>query len=486
VVSWRKRVAKKFSEKFQLREPEQRPRFHIDILYDPHEKQSEFHLSRALYRLFVGGKGSGKTKAGAADVIRYSICYPNNLILVGRATYPELRDTTRKEVLEFPVRVDGREYRFGSSPWVKSFNRTENTLTLINGSTIIFRALDDVEKIKSLNLGGFWFDELTETPEEMWLAALGQLRRPLPLMIDGVQYDGSVFAIGTTNPEGHDWVWKRWVMAPDEKHFYVQATSYDNPYVSRTFIDEMRAQYPEEWVKRYVLGSFDTFSGLVYNEFQDRKPHVVGVADIPDDWYRFVALDYGYRNPTAVLWCAISPKGRVFVYDEFYASGKLVSETAEIIQAKSRGQKIQQWLIDPSAGNRQGTTGLSVIDEFAKYGLYMRPANNDVRAGINRVKEKMRVVENESNLVIFSTCVNLRTELQTYRWKDLKPGAVQDAPDKPVKKGDHAADALRYAIAYIYDTPELKSEPKTWRDYSILKRLRGDSKDAELPSYMAA
>jgi PBSX family phage terminase large subunit len=469
----------------------------VTLKYEPLPKQSIFHTSNAKFRVLGGGMGNGKTTAGAGEVVTISLEHPKNLILVGRATYPALMSTTWRELMHFPIIVDGKDYEFGSSPLIKYHNKSEHRLVLINGTEILGRALlDSFDKIKSLNLGAFWVDELTEIPEEIWLGLVGRLRRK------GVKHRG----FGTTNPEGHDWVWKRWVAGSETvqtwehespfgpintiealkgEHHIVTTTSLENPYLPDGYVDSMIQQYPEEWVKRYVFGSFDTFSGLIYHEFRDAKPYVVPAYELPDDWYRFVAMDYGYRNPTAALWAAVSPEGRVYVYDEFYASNKLVSEIAEIVQAKSKGQNIQQWLIDPSTRNRQGVTGVSVIDEFAKYGLFMRPANNDVRAGINRVKEKFKLVDGVPNLVIFSKCVNLRTELGEYRWKDLKVGATQDAPEKPVKRNDHSCDALKYMISYIYDTPELKVQSRDWRDYSVLKRMRGSDESADVPHYMA-
>ena len=61
--------------------------------------------------------------------------------------------------------------------------------------------------------------------------------------------------------------------------------------------------------------------------------------------------------------------------------------------------------------------------------------------------------------------------MQTYRWKDIKPGAIQDAPEKPVKKEDHAVDALRYMVMYLYQTPQAKSK-KAFDYKKLLKRYR--------------
>ncbi len=424
--------------------------------------------------------GCAKTFCGCAESLKLLLAYKNNFGLIGRATYPELRDSTRREFLEFPVRVDGKDFKLIDSPLIKSWNRSDNEVTFINDSMVVFRALEDAfDKIKSMNLGFFWEDEITEIGEDIHLALVGRLRRK------GVWHTG----FGTTNPEGHDWVWKhaiagkpvlrRWdngtFLCEGDDTFLVTSTSDENPYLPYDYVPTLRKNYPPEWVKRYVDGSFDTFSGLVYGEFKDEKPCVIKPFDIPKGWYRFVALDYGYRNPTAVLWFAVSPKGIAYVYDEFYSSGKLVSELAEIIKAKTGSAKVQMHLGDPSMGNKNGITGRSVLDEFADAGVVIQKANNSVSAGINRVKERLK----DRTLVIFSNCTNLRTELQTYKWKDLKPGAVQDGPEKPVKRGDHACDALRYGTVYLYDTPIVKQKSYAF-DY------QGTKNEQEPSSWMAA
>lgn len=431
------------------------------LLYEPMAKQAMFHASPAKFKCYAGGFGSGKTKCGAAEVIQLALDYPGNFILVGRMTYPELRDTTMKEVLEFPVEVNGEVKHFVNSPLVSNWNKARYDLTLSNGSQIIFRALEDgFHKIKSMNLGAFWIDEATEANEKIWLGLTGRLRRK------GCRRTGFV----TTNPEGHDWVWKTFVAQADEDHFLVTAPSTENHHLPPGYVDDLIKRYPEEWVKRYVYGSFDSFEGLVYKDFQDKYPWVVNDFEIPDHWYRFVGIDHGYRNPTAILWAAVSPEGRLVIYDEFYSAGKLVSELAEIIRAKSGKDQIRLFLIDPSCNNRDGKTGRSIIDEFSDHGIYCTPANNEVRAGINRVQEYIKLQNGMPLLQILKRCVHLRTELQTYRWKDIRVGAKQDAPEKPLKKDDHLVDALRYIANHAYETPMLK---KPNREYDYKKLLLG-------------
>jgi len=431
----------------------------VKIPYTPLPKQQEFHQSLARYRAYFGGFGSGKTKSGSAEAIHQSLWYPKNLGLVGRMTYPELRDTTRKEILEFPIICDGKEVELVSSPLVKKFNRSENVLTFFNGSQIIFRALEDAfHKIKSLNLGWFYIDELTEANDEIWLGLCGRLRRV------GFPHTG----FGTSNPEGRDWAWKRFVADKSKDYFYVHAPSTENSYLPPGYVQSLIDQYPSEWVKRYVYGSFDTFEGLVYKEFTERS-HVIPSYDPDDHHYRFIGVDHGFRNPTAVLWGSVAPDGVVTIYDEYYQNGMLVSEIAEIVKTKSKKDLIRRYLIDPSCKNRNGKDGRSIIDEFEENGIYFDPANNDVRAGINRVQEYLKVNNGRAKLRITSNCTNLIREMMTYKWKDIKIGEMKDQPEKPLKKDDHAVDALRYMINFLYDTPPLKKKD---RDYNYKKWLK--------------
>ena len=355
----------------------------IILKYNPQRHQTEFHRSAAKFRALFGGYGNGKTTAFCAEGHQLSLEYPGNFGLIGRMTYPELRDSTWHEYINFPVIVEGKEMPIKDSPLIKAYNKAEHSLEYVNGSLVVGRALEgSFDKVKSMNLGWFGIDQVEECPEEMWLGLVGRLRRK------GVRHT----AFGVGNPEGHNWVWKRWVMGPDQDHFIVNAPSDANKYLPAGYVDSLIKLYPEEWVKRYVYGSFDTFEGLVYKEFQDKEPFVLpNDTKIPEHWYRFVGMDHGYRNPTAVLWCAVAPTGEVYVYDEFFSSGKLVSEIAQIIKTKDKDVHSRLVLIDPSCRNRNGVTGRSVIDEFMDYGIACTPANNDVRAGINHVQEMLKL-----------------------------------------------------------------------------------------------
>lgn len=109
-----------------------------------------------------------------------------------------------------------------------------------------------------------------------------------------------------------------------------------NKYLPSNYIEMNSKGKPSWWIKKFLLGSFEANEGAVYPEFSST---FVEAFDIPKDWERFVTLDHGLRNATAVLFGAIDKnKGIVYIYDEYYKPNALVPEHAREI--KPRIEKI--------------------------------------------------------------------------------------------------------------------------------------------------
>ena len=61
---------------------------------------------------------------------------------------------------------------------------------------------------------------------------------------------------------------------------------------------------------------------------------------------------------------------------------------------------------------------------------------------VKNVRAKIHTAQ-ETKIHIHERCVNLIREMPQYEWKRNKDGEILD---EPVKKNDHAVDALCYAI----------------------------------------
>lgn len=432
-------------------------------LLDP---QREFLFDNHTYSLFSGGFGSGKTVALVLKALLLSQIMPGNFGLVGRLTYPELRDTTQKTFFEFCPPDWYAPERGGV------WNKTENYIKLYNGSEIIFRHLDAVseKELLSLNLGWFGIDQAEEISESVFQVLQSRLRHN---KVD------RRYGFLICNPAGHNWLWRRF--HPDSKDkmksaHYVESTTYDNKEnLPEEYIKHMEESYSPEMVKRYLHGSWDVFEGQVFVEF-DKKVHVIDPFDIPPHWERIVSIDHGLVNPTAVLWGAVDQDGNIFIYDEHYQEGRPVSYHADIIKRRNRNQEISVTIIDPSTGAKTREKDgfpFSVIQEYNDFGVHPVPGNNDVQASINRIKEFLKIKENRFHpvtgeqgsprLFFFKNCENTIEEMSKYHWKKTRTLAPRNPLEQTTDIDDHTVDALRYMIMSRWP-----SAPRTLDNKSLM------------------
>ena len=423
---------------------------------EPTPKQEEFITSTAKFTCMSGGFGSGKTMAGCLRGLLLSQLAPGNFGLVGRNTYVELRDTTRRTFFE----ICPEEYYEAANggQWKPS----ENHLKLINGSEIIFRHLDTIseKELLSLNLGWFYIDQAEEIGQRVFQILTSRLR---------MNTVGNRYGFITCNPEPGSWIDEQFRKPglegkPNPEYHFIDSTSFDNPYLPPDYIPTLIAQFPEEMRKRFVEGRWDVYENQIYHEF-DRRIHVVKPFEIPKGWERIVAVDHGMVNPTAAIWGAIDFDGNVYIYDEYYSPG-IVSHHAKEILYRTDKQEISLWLIDPSTtAKTREKDGMpwSVMEEYEDYGLYFVPANNEKLAGINRVKEFFIPQKDRRHpvtkqmpaprLFIFQNCINLLQELPQYQWRKMRSLAQRNSPEQARDFNDHAVDALRYLIMSRFPAP---------------------------------
>ena len=138
-------------------------------LFDFTDKPSQrgFFFSKARNVAYFGGYGNGKTYAACGKGHLLAEFMPGNVGLVGRKTYPALNSTTRETFLAIARARNGGTLDAG--PVIKSFNKADNVLYYQNGSIVYFRTLDEVEKIRSLNLGFAVIDQTEEVAKEIYL-----------------------------------------------------------------------------------------------------------------------------------------------------------------------------------------------------------------------------------------------------------------------------------------------------------------------------
>jgi hypothetical protein len=195
--------------------------------------QMKFLKSEARYPAMISAWGTGKTMTAILKSMVMSN-YPNNLGLIVRQDFTDLRDSTIK---------DFEKYTGINVP-------TNKDVKLPNGSQIMFRHGSELKKLQNINLGWFYIEQAEEfDSDEQFQLLRGRMRR------DGVPHQGFVIA----NACGHNWLWRMWKQNPQEDFDLTEATTFDNPHLPKGFVKDlakMKEQSPSHY-RRFVLNSHE-------------------------------------------------------------------------------------------------------------------------------------------------------------------------------------------------------------------------------------
>ena len=400
--------------------------------------QSKFDECEEQVIAFFGDIGNGKTFAGILKGIN-RILDPKNppqLGMIARQTYPELRDSTQRTFFELL-------HTMGMLPEVHyEYRKQENRVKFLNGHEIIFRSLDDPAKLLSINLGWFYIDQAEEVSEEVFLTLLGRLRA-----VDTPQ------CWITGNPLGHNWIWHRFIHDPVPGNIIFNAKTEENIHnLPEGYIDSLKNNYNEIWVNRYLYGSWDAFEGQIYPDFEP-SIHVKRHFEVSPEWRRFIAIDHGRTNPTAVLWGAVDQDDVLWIYREHYEAGQDVDYHARAIGAYMNEGRYETYVIDPSTGAGKKDDPETIGNRYRQLKVPVVNANNDVQGGIDKVTEYFK----KNKIYIHKSCENLVRELINYQWEQPSASRAElNQPERPLKKDDHACDSLKYLIGEVVASSKKK------------------------------
>ena len=158
------------------------------LVYEATVRQSRFHSSPAIYKLYGGAMGGGKTWALCAEAIALSCDYPGNRGYICRHTNKDFMRTTYLVLDEMLKKTGFAARHYKTQPAYYE---------LKNGSRIYYGGLGDdvraIEGLKSMEIGWFAIDEASETTESFFLMLSSRLRSQIP----GIKY----FGIMGSNPD---------------------------------------------------------------------------------------------------------------------------------------------------------------------------------------------------------------------------------------------------------------------------------------------
>lgn len=412
--------------------------------YRPMPKQDAFHRAAALYRrrLFEAGNRYGKTTMGAAEdcswLRGYRPFYPEGdpARRAGIPTHPVKGaivtadwEKTREVWTEDSGENPGKLWKFLPRKDVASTDAHQSgalkSVTMKNGSMVKFVPVkawkQDAMIAESSDYDFIHVDE--PCPEAMFKGlARGLMDRR-----------GSAWFTLTalTEPWIQDWFF------PEDGHcvrdgaWAERATVYENTHLSAEAIADFEATLSDDEKECRLLGVPMRLAGLVYKEFsQDR--HVLteepkGWSDWkpPTEWAHYFHIDPHPQTPMAVLFCAVSPLGQHFYYDEIF-DRCTVEELAKKIRQRLSGRNVIRGRVDPIAVIRDPITDTSIMQELARHGVHVTQATKDKSFGISNAKAALK----RPNFIYISPeCRRYLWEIRRYAWDEKE--------NKPVDANDH-------------------------------------------------
>lgn len=388
----------------------------IEKVINPHFDDLVFNWDYKTYFL-VGGYGSSKSYHVAFKLI-LKLINEKRTALVVREVYETHRDSTYSLLAEIIEDLQlSHKIRCMSSPMQIRFP---------NGSKILFRGMDKVEKLKSINnISLIWIEECSEVKYAGFKELLGRLRHPTL----------KLHMILSTNPVGMDnWTYKHFFFDRKAKRlvlkdtqlykerniilndvYYHHSTADDNLFLPASYIeqlDEMK-EYDPDLYRVARKGHFGVNGKKVLPQFE-----VMDNAAVDEAIKRFApsryknGMDFGFeKSYNALVRMAIDHERKwLYIYDEYYKNGMTDDKTAEEME------KLGYRTIRIKGDSAEPKT----IKYFQQQGFRMKAAKKFQGSRLQYTKKVKRF----KRIICAARCENTIDELQDLTYKLDKNGEI--------------------------------------------------------------
>lgn len=459
---------------------------------------ARFHASNARMRVVFGPVGTGKTvAAGPIELLRRACGQEpdehgvrKSRFLVGRKSYPQLKDTVLKTFREWVPHGLGNYRESPSLDWNARFS-------LPDGSTVrtemLFRAFHDeltaTENMKSLELTGIYLAECAEMEKRVINVARGRLRYPSNRSWTGIWGESNPPNVTShwyktfeeEKPANHE-VYRQpppLIYNPELGPFNDPKAYRPNPVAENIenleegynyYLDQIEGN-DWDYINVFILGNYGSlFTGrAIYPEFQE---------------YRHVALDSIMVEPGRLLVCGMDfERNPALVVTQMFSTGA-VATLAEAVQydvgleefidtgilpllRSSRFSGCPALLVgDPSADRKESVAKHNAFRMLEERGLAVQRAySNDPTLRQEAVRHYLTRVG--ASYYDPSCTTLIEGFLGAYQYREVKGSSTFKAAKNP---WSHVHDAEQYAKLFHYrgsvlDKPSTTTKSTQRRKY---------------------
>lgn len=397
-----------------------------------HPKQMEVYASTCRFKVVVAGRRWGKTQLAKVSLIKFAR-KKKRLVWYVAPSYRMAKQIMWPELVESIPRA-----------WVKKYNETILTITLVNGTKIELKGADNPDSLRGVGIHYLVMDEVQDIDPEAWTKVL----RPT-LASTG----GHALFIGT--PKAYNFLHQLWSLGQKEEArawASWQFPTITSPFIPLEEIEAAREDMDEKSFKQEFEASFETMSGRVYHAF-DRKVHAKRELAFDPTLPIWIGQDFNIDPMSSVVFQK-QRNGELWAIDEIVLPSSNTYELCDELERRY-WRYLDQITIypDPAGAYRGHQRGESDLDIFRERGFRRqkyRRKHPPVADRVNAVNRLLMSANGSVKLYVDPRCKHFINALEQTLYV---PGSRE--VDK--KAGvEHAADAGGYCIEFEFPTRKIE------------------------------
>jgi PBSX family phage terminase large subunit len=380
--------------------------------YKLNKAQMEFFKSQDKYAVFCGGLGSGKSFALQLACITTALLYPEALHCYTSLSYSLLRDATIPALFRM---LDDCQVPY-------EYIKSEQCLILNRKTKLILRSQDTADRLRSVEIGSLFCDELAYFSKMNFQTLVGRLR----------DSRGPLVMRAATTPLGKNWFYDMFVEQGQGSLY--RGSSRENKHLPDGYLDTLCKNYDSKLRRQEIDGEFlAATEALAYYFWSEQL--VKGVKFDPARGTIYVGMDFNVSKMSTAL-CQYH-EGVLYVFAEIVQEN---SNTFNMVRAikeyiNSLKTNVPVRIIPDSTGSAKKSCATKTDHEIIREaGFTIPPFRNPLRHDrFNAMNSTME----KGHIIVDSACTHLLKDFREY-----------DGIEEHGNMG-HISDAVGYVLWHI-------------------------------------
>lgn len=377
---------------------------------------SKNESGKKKYKYIINTGGSRSSKTYSIIELIHQICQNNKNIraTAWRDTKKDCRDTIWKDYQKILSLSNRLDYRFRNKTEASYFFPDTN-------SAFEFHGTDDEEKVHGLTQQIAWINEPYKISKETF--------NQIDMRSDVVFIDW--------NPKKNHWIDD---LSKQPNAIVIHSTFSDNPFCPEQSKIKILSYDPSN-EQNVINGTADLYNWQVYGlGLRSEKPNRIykgwqildeniNFDDLP--YPSYYGLDFGKRNPTALVEVKFDGDKTFFLNEKFY-------KPLDDLNGLQLYEVLEQIIPDKSIPIVCDYADPNAISDLRINGFNALPCTP------KNVSNRILFVQSK-NIVVTKSSENIWDEYENYEWEIVNGFNL----DRPLKKDDHIMDAIGYILEFL-------------------------------------